>query len=781
MASSNRFLALLITPCVMMSIGCGDDDIATRAGLDASAIEDAPARSVPDVTSIDDDGPAPPALDEEDINYIQQRLATAVHDLEVALTEPTPGRHESVRMYQKRAARLRAWKETLLRAGAPDPGLQPGRGEPPASVKALAEATERRIADLAAAAEELTLRGSIASYEAKARVDWEVERLKSLAELIRVPSSEIPSNLLVLVDKPALKSLHKRWKATDRALKVAAASAPVGTYEHALAQSAAKLAAIREAIDAPGVDLAARFFHAARDNIPERSLEPWFAAGEAAARARAIRDREISSLRIALARDGTDVAVRMRLRELDADRDAIHQRKWRHHTMVRSLGFRLADASRTVRDIIKNRFADPLAAVRAEAVLRFDWQRLDLADISFTDWMMRHLSMEDLVEAKAYLEEARRELKAVDLRVPSVLQARLDVDRGVIEAEAAALERELEYRLSGRGARPPLGPASWAPGEMRTDPFALDAPRELRQSFWEALRQYEARTRPLPEAKRMLIQLEFSGYSDEVAFLERDSKKLLDLKGGLADKAIRLLADRAERLQEGLTRSDAYKVNPERALELLKRIRKAGPKVVTAETSAVAPPGRRSPAATVERGQRGIARPYADAALLSLANDFQTVSQEASDRAAHSNELKDLERKLRSRQSFLKTVERIYLDSNGFHNLSEAKKIQSVVREIDVVLAHAGRLQMALERETSETGPLIAKAKAVKRAGEAILDRSSHPWAGEQSSGRGLWYIDFPPGSPRKPPGRYGSGGGPYTPPRTPKPTRPPYRPRPFR
>ncbi|XXT19536.1 hypothetical protein WME94_55870 [Sorangium sp. So ce429] len=738
------------------------------------------------------------------IAEVQGRLARAIEDLERARTEPIAGLREYVQSNEARAVRLRELKERLAPAdpGAGAPAQRPSRGHSPEVVRALAEAAERRIADLGAAAEELTLRGGVQSYHAKARLDWELEHLKDLAQRLDVPSSEIPANHFELLGKPELRELLGRWEMKHHALREAAALATPGIYARAIEESEAKLAAIKEAMDAPGVDLADRFFHAARKTIPEHALKPWFAAGDEASRAREISARELSSLEVAHARDGTDVGLLMRLRELEAAGDGALAREWRHQTLRRATALKVPDASSAVRQIIENRFADPLEALRAEAGLHHHWQQLSssgsldgVVKASFVDWMVSHLSVEDLAEVKAYVDEASAKLRAIDLEVPIIHQRRLDVDRRMIEIEADAIERELMHRVSSGGSRGP--PSSSAKLDVKTlliDPLSDGAARELRQSLYEAFLRYEARTIPVPVAKQLHAQLELAGYADEVSSLERDAGWVHVQKKVMRAKAMGVIGKRAARVREGLVRSSAYKHDPQRVQGYLQRLRDVAAR---SESPAVV----RSAADRAWEGWQGLenlglhstspyptTRPYGDVTLISLTDEFQRVRDEAQARTTRDRALSALEGRIEAlvqeagraglsdfqeSADIFKRGETSSLDEirgRARSLMAEAKQLRTFNEQGTVAVE---QLDVQVHEITRDLDDLLAKHQEArvelwKQLGEAGLHPPPRPWASLDPVNPRPWGAD--PFTARPPP---------VDPPvyRAPDPYRPPSRP----
>ncbi|WP_437934031.1 hypothetical protein [Sorangium sp. So ce341] len=490
------------------------------------------------------------------VELSSRRLTRAVESLERARINPES--RARMEVYRARIDDAKRIRDEL--AAAPE-----GRADELA-------AAERRLKELTREAEEHALRGSVQSFALLAELTWELEHMKELARRTGRPADVVPENLFTLLSEPILRELHDRWSDGLEELQKAAASAPPGTYQRRIEETQAKLLKIKQALETPGVDLVARFFHADRRPDIDPHPDQWLAERESS-RAKEIHERTISLLSIENARDGTDVAVLLELRRLvdSGPEGAVASR--RALAMKRARGFHLPSSSQAVRDILHNRFADPLEAVRAEAALMLQWQELASIEparrhvflpdalASFPDWMVSHLSDEDLLEVKAYLDEARAALRATDLAIPLFLQGRLDVDRRVVELEAAAIARELEHRQTvGRPRAPPppedLSDAEKAMLARHSRPAlpTLAGSRAEREALWEALRRYEARTNPKAEAKRLRIDLEIKGYQDELAKLVEDGKLIAKLTDAAARKrAEAIQAKRAERLRLGLS------------------------------------------------------------------------------------------------------------------------------------------------------------------------------------------------------------------------------------
>jgi hypothetical protein len=232
----------------------------------------------------------------------------------------------------------------------------------------------------------------------------------------------------------------------------------------------------------------------------------------------------------------------------------------------------------------------------------------EILPASFADWMVGHLTDEDLVEAKAYLDEARAALRAKDLTVPMPMQRRLDVDRRMVEVEAAALDRELEHRrTTGR----PRAPPQILSRHARLSLPSAAGTRLERQALWEALRRYGARTNPKAEAERLRADLEVRGYEDEVERLVADGKRVAALKDAASrQRAEALQTQRAARLREGL--AALHTRRPEQVRSLLDQIHEVDRSSAPGPSMKTAPGG--SPA-----------RPYGDPVLLRCAASLESL------------------------------------------------------------------------------------------------------------------------------------------------------------
>jgi len=215
--------------------------------------------------------------------------------------------------------------------------------------RAMIAAADKRLRELTAAAEAHALRGSIKSFPLKAELAWETELVKELAERAGLPAEVVPANLFQLLPKEALERLRESSEASVLDLRKAAASAPPGTYKRAIEEAEAKLQQIKEALEAPGVDLEARFFHGDKRPAIDPDLATWLREREAK-RAEEIRERTRSLLLIENARDGSDVAVLLELRKYSPvdPSQAITSRRALAMTRARSSRSRGMDCARTM-------------------------------------------------------------------------------------------------------------------------------------------------------------------------------------------------------------------------------------------------------------------------------------------------------------------------------------------------------------------------------------------------------------------------------------------------
>ncbi len=415
----------------------------------------------------------------------------------------------------------------------------------------LGEIHLEQLPQLIAECEQRSLRGAVTQYRAQAEVELELENLNVLRSKPCCRELELPGNHFEVLDQPTLVELDKRYQAKYELLAKAAAASPPGIYDAALQDVEARLRSLREAMGRPTFDIA-RHYHRARDSISDPDIAARFGKQDASARALEIAVREQMLLEKAQAKTN-DPAVYLRLQELKtASSKLAHQlgQVRRPLIMERADGLRpLFTNSQDIGELIRNRFADPLRAVRSEAVLRMHWQELlentdaaarqrllpgELA-YSFPDWLVSQVNDEELETLSGYAMEALEYLARIDVNQPQDVLGRLDIDRRAVMEFFEAIQREFQYRKTHglpRGARIDLAQESSDLQEILRRQAALNPEVAIqtpagRQAHFEALSQYLARVvLPSSEALALHRELTLHGYQDHVEQFEKECRWL---------------------------------------------------------------------------------------------------------------------------------------------------------------------------------------------------------------------------------------------------------------
>jgi hypothetical protein len=483
--------------------------------------------------------------------------------------------------------------------GAPVEGVTPI----PAEVLAWVEEQVARehLGVATATRDEQLLRSSAAAYREEAQLQVGVEFVRNLCSRLGLPPEIPPENLYELLPRPALEMLKGRWAAHRAAMARADASDTSGAFARDLRDIDARISSIESALSRPHVDLAAYFVRNAGRVRYADDLARWLESERAGMAARA-QQKERELLQIALARDEGNHAARVRLSELESgpapDTAGVVEAR-RQLVMDRAEGLRpIPDRSREVGELIRDRFTDPIGAAKAEAVLREHWLELKEAAIfaekldvvlpgrlaqSFPDWLVSHLSLDDLTRVRGYLLEADALIeKAGATGQGDLPEWSMRLDRHLVRAELDAIHRELVDRHRGDGgpwahryrlADLPPGLSDLLRSQASTPrDVVLDSPGGL-QSYWASLRLLGERSGPYLEAEigREMAHLTLRAVAQPVEDLARDAEQLAELRSRYwgvdqefiepGEKAARKQADararatllrRAERIREGL-------------------------------------------------------------------------------------------------------------------------------------------------------------------------------------------------------------------------------------
>jgi hypothetical protein len=449
----------------------------------------------------------------EALSRISKRLGAAVERVERARsggTAPAVGELEA------RRAALQEWVDRSI----PAPSSSPPDELPTARLREV----QGRVHALAVACEEQALRGSADFYAARAELEWEHSHAKTLAQLMGLPAEAVPDNVYRLVGSDSVKSFQAGWLDTKRAFDVRQATSPPGAYGPAIDRAATQLRALDEALQLGPVDLAARF--AGVPNSVFTKAGPWLAEQERA-RESAIRRREAQLLHEALARDGTDLQALVRLNELARLGESVDAQRADRRALVltRFLMTTEPSRSRAVRNLIRERVMDPLAAAWRESQLMQAYID-DGAQVPVADWMAAQLNQGDFAEVATWLETTQALLRQATVSTPAFLTRR-DLDLRALDTESRAVISALARRTgSDAGTESPRAvPDVSLAAAVPTDLGQLSTERQAR--LWEALDRLGVRTELAPAVARTRTRLALLGYENAVSSLTSDLESLL--------------------------------------------------------------------------------------------------------------------------------------------------------------------------------------------------------------------------------------------------------------
>lgn len=401
-------------------------------------------------------GPSTPPSPQAIVNVSRSRLSAAVLRRETAATDPD------------------ALRDALRRLPAAE-ATEPVRAV--AAGPAADAEVRRRLARLVPVREEALLNGSLGYFDAAAEARWEVN------ELARVTGVEEELEDLALLTDEQITTLQERWHAKRRVLDEARAFGVVDV-DAAIAAADERLARLDALGDtsarAQRVD---RFFHRARDALSDESRAA--AHREALGRRDAeVRAQTVRLLEQDLARHSTSVRLRMRLWELDPNRETGSYLSTLALSEVDSAMPGRAPADENIGGLSRAVVMDPVGAARSRARLRLQWEA-EGSNGDFEAWRIQQLSDEDRAAARAWLTAARQYADEVD----ALDRGTADVGptRERIAAELALIEQE-SHR--DRSAIPPSHPLDHLAGPR--GPPLVDDPRG-RQALHQALEEYRTR------------------------------------------------------------------------------------------------------------------------------------------------------------------------------------------------------------------------------------------------------------------------------------------------
>jgi hypothetical protein len=491
-----------------------------------------------------------------------------------------------------------------------------------------ANLTRQRLGRLVAARESLELQASVDWHRYAAEAEYEMGRLQGLVDRLGLPGDLLPENELELLSRQSLVELKASYTRSLAEWEKRAASNPLGLIDRPIDQLKARLAKVDQALGKPPVDLMARVAELPRAPKVSPELAAWVNQSPEV-RAATVDRIEHELLKKSLALDDTNVAAEMRLAELERRgagggvAETVARNRGRL-AMERARGFspdpRPGSSPRSplVRDMVKNRFNDPVKAIESEALLTRQWEQLravenpavrsqllaESSDRSVVRWAVGHMTDEDLAEAMTYAKAGRQRLAAIRAERSVVMpgQQHLHYDLDPIEAEIKALDEEFAFRAANGGRA-----SAAAPDLSSLDPetrellarHATETTADLartpagRQTLYEAQQRYLARAvEPNPMVAARRDQLQIQGLQDEVDRLVRDAREYrkfrVDLTASDLDAPVGpggrgfneklsaagdALQARAARLREGV--QAASKLDPEASAGLAARIDQA--------------------------------------------------------------------------------------------------------------------------------------------------------------------------------------------------------------
>ncbi len=493
--------------------------------------------------------------------------------------------------------------------------LEGTEGSRPWEFKAL----QNQIEHLLTAGENLLVRGNADSYDYAAAADWHIEHARELANRLALPKGFIPDNEFRLVSQEDAKLIRDKCETQLAHFKKAAATRPNGAFAKAAAALETKLALVHEAIEKGPVNLQADFDKSKPGHQPTPKLVEWIDQ-RVASRDTEIQNRREKLLAKALALDGSDEAVRLKIAQLGKTSIIPESNAFQRHgewCLERARGFAPKIGSEKVADVAKelllSRWNDPVKATRLEAALMTHWRELtelsagSVKDLVFPeafrasapDWMVSQLSNGDLIEVNFLLNDALLHNRAIqEAGLDHVYEKGNTYDLKVIEAERDAVQREIKFRQANNGqSRMPaidlaqldeptrdllIRQASATIDEvLSTDPGMMES--------WSSNRRYLERVSfANAEAMEQMNKIALDGYRSQVKKYAADAEEYYKLRTkfttrglpadqaadfqSLIEKMRRSLVSTEERIREGLRATSETLIAPDQVADLWKQV-----------------------------------------------------------------------------------------------------------------------------------------------------------------------------------------------------------------
>lgn len=498
-----------------------------------------------------------------------------------------------------------------------------------------------RIAQLEQRLQEYLRRGSTDAYRAAATIDVELDELRRMAIEAGLTRDVVPEDALRLLEQDKLVRLDHAWEEASRALEITQVQIGLPS-EAGLAASEViekQRARIRAALSAPSSDVARRFAAAPKRAVVEDVA--WVTYVERN-RDHLIQVRERQLLQQALARDGSDIPVVLRLAELDKTDPTV---------VAARLRAAVIDSARTFHptEVVSKKFYDrlhdPVRAAWRDAALQLTfehdrkWMPTELRK-SRSRWELSLLDDGDLAERFAWSSHTMDALERMDAQASAPFVRELDRDQ--VRSDFEAMKAEIARRQAGTRLAPWKSDAAFTElllDDVPTDVTVLAYP--VQRSFWQSLELLSARGYETPAVRALAIDLSLEGYRLEAKWLARyytmseklkersrssglssrlnlisDSTKLEGADHLMSAQATRILAGLDDLVASGVSTERVKEIRAELPLSLLNQA------TTTRSRPDLAPRPGDSP------------RPFGDEMLQSTRNEIDTTITPILDRVA---------------------------------------------------------------------------------------------------------------------------------------------------
>ncbi|QGJ71792.1 Hypothetical protein PBC10988_35010 [Planctomycetales bacterium 10988] len=328
------------------------------------------------------------------------------------------------------------------------------------------------LKELATHCAQLLSRGSVDSYTIQAAIDVDLENLREFARALELDAAIVPPNLFELLDSSQLKELESLQIKKLASVKQREAKFP-GLYRLAIENEGSILEQIQEARSKRPVDLTSTFAKA----ILQKQLTRQEVVGlrertTDSARVAAIETRERQLLAKQLAIDGSDIAVRLRLRHItdeshpefevlrqsttrSAVRELVIASSPESPTTLKSRLAELATNPETVgvavKEFVESRYSDPIKSAELRVMLESTFQATTGNSVTpqssreFKRWMAAHLTSSEAYELDVRFLSPTIEALAVLQAVNDPRAPHADDARDVEETRS-----EFRQELAGR-------------------------------------------------------------------------------------------------------------------------------------------------------------------------------------------------------------------------------------------------------------------------------------------------------------------------------------------